>query len=76
MSDAARPCPKLFPGDLQSYAAQIREATDAGKHHDARRHLLLRFFHQAFGIAPEEVALGHQITAGATCATWPAALPT
>lgn len=64
MRDTILPYPPTFPTLLKDYCEQIGEAIRANKHHDTRRHLLLNFLRQAFGIDPIEVELEHKLKAG------------
>ena len=64
MQDTIQPYPPSFPALLRGYYEQIGVAIHASKHHDTRRHLLLNFLRQAFGIDPVEVELEHKLKAG------------
>jgi hypothetical protein len=64
MRDIILPYPPNFPALLKDYCGQIGEAIQANKHHDTRRHLLLNFLRQVFGIDPGEVELEHKLKAG------------
>jgi hypothetical protein len=64
MSAMVLPFPPKFPALLKDYCEQIGEAVRANKHHDTRRHLLLNFLREAFGVDPVEVELEHKLKAG------------
>lgn len=55
------PYDRRFPGWLQDYCGQIKDAIRRKAHHDQRRHLFLNFLRIAFGIEPEEVELEEKV---------------
>ena len=64
MSATILPYPPTFPALLKDYCEQIDDAIRANKHHDTRRHLLLNFLRETFGLDPVEVELEHKVKAG------------
>jgi type I restriction-modification system DNA methylase subunit len=57
------PYDRRFPGLLQDYLEQIKDAVRRKKHHDQRRSLFLSFLRKAFNVEPEEVVLEEKVKA-------------
>jgi len=57
------PYDRKFPGLLQDYLEQIKDAVRRKVHHDQRRSLFMSFLHKAFGVEPEEVVLEEKVKA-------------
>ncbi|MCI0595533.1 MAG: N-6 DNA methylase, partial [candidate division Zixibacteria bacterium] len=52
-----------FPGILDSYYEQMKEAVRLGKHHDHRRHLFMNFLEKGFNVEPEEITIEEKVKA-------------
>jgi hypothetical protein len=52
-----------FPGILDSYHKQIKEAINQNKHHDHRRHLFMNFLEKGFNVEPEEITIEEKVKA-------------